>query len=227
LKNHLVAEGFEFYGVADSRNAIDVVRQYKPVLVTLDVLMPDKDGWQVLQELKSDPALKEIPVVIHTVIENKALAVSLGAESYLVKPVPAEKIVSVIRKYTGTDEGEILVVDDNEDFTNFLRNLLEKSKFTIYTAKNGIEAIDLLHRAVPRLVFLDLLMPGMDGFEVVEKMYKDERLREVPIVVLTAKEVTADERAKLNSRIKNVVQKEGLTRETILREVNKFIQRKK
>lgn len=227
LKNHLVAEGFEFYGVADSRNAIDVVRQYKPVLVTLDILMPNKDGWQVLQDLKSDPDLKDIPVVIHTVIENKALAVSLGAESYLVKPVPAEKIVSVIRKYTGTDEGEILVVDDNEDFTNFLRNLLEKSKFTIYTAKNGIEAIDALHRTVPRLVFLDLLMPEMDGFEVVEKMYKDEKLREVPIVVLTAKEVTADERAKLNSKIKNVVQKEGLTRETILREVNKFIQRKK
>ena len=227
LKNHLVSEGFEFYGVTDSRNAIDVVRQYRPILVTLDIMMPFKDGWQVLQELKSDPDLKEIPVVIHTVVDNKALAVSLGAESYLVKPVQAEKIISVIRSYTGTDEGEILVVDDNEDFTNFLRNLLEKSKFTIYTARNGIEAIKLLHETVPRLVFLDLLMPEMDGFEVVEKMYEDEKLKEVPIVVLTAKEVTDDERMKLNSRIKNVVKKEGLTREIILREVNKFIQRKK
>jgi len=227
LKNHLVSEGFEFYGVTDSRNAVDIVRQYRPVLVTLDIMMPQKDGWQILQELKSDPELKEIPVVIHTVVENKALAVSLGAESYLVKPVQAEKIISVIRKFTGTDEGEILVVDDNEDFTNFLRNLLERSKFTIYTAKNGVEAIKLLHRTVPRLVFLDLLMPEMDGFEVVEKMYEDEKLKEVPVVVLTAKEVTEDERTKLNSKIKNVVRKEGLTREIILREVNKFIQRKK
>ncbi len=223
LKNHLVSEGFEFYGVSDSRNAVDAVRQYKPVLVTLDIMMPNKDGWQILQELKLDPELKDIPVVIHSVVENKALAISLGAESYLVKPVDAQKIISVIRGYTGTAGGEILVVDDNEDFTNFLRNLLEKSSFTIYTAQNGVEAIRFLHKMAPALVFLDLLMPEMDGFEVVEKMYEDEKLKEVPIVVLTAKEVTDEERGVLNSKIKAIVQKEGLTREIILREVNKFI----
>ncbi len=227
LKNHLVAEGFEFYGVSDSRDAVDIVRRYKPVLVTLDIMMPKKDGWQILQELKYDPELKDIPVVIHSVVENKALAISLGAESYLVKPVEAEKIITIIRRHTGTEGGEILVVDDNEDFTNFLRNLLERSRFTIHTARNGLEAIDVLQNTTPSLVFLDLLMPEMDGFEVVEKMYGDERLREVPIVVLTAKEVSADERAKITSKIKNIVRKEGLTREIILREVNKFIQRKK
>jgi signal transduction histidine kinase/CheY-like chemotaxis protein len=227
LKNHLVSEGFGFLGVTESQNAVEVVRKHRPVLVTLDIVMPHKDGWQILQELKSDPDLKEIPVVIHTVVDNKALAVSLGAESYLVKPVQAETIISVIRMHTGTDGGEILVVDDNEDFTDFLRNLLEKSRFTIYTAKNGIEAIDQLHKIIPRLVFLDLLMPEMDGFEVVEKMYEDEKLKEVPVVVLTAKEVTEDDRARLNLKIKDVVQKEGLTREIILREVNKFIRKKK
>lgn len=227
LKNHLVAEGFEFFGVRDSRNAVNVVRQYKPVLVTLDIMMPDQDGWQILQELKSDPELKDIPVVIHSVVENKALAVSLGAESYLVKPVEAEKIISVVRSYIGAEGGAILVVDDNEDFTNFLRSVLERSRFTIHTALNGVEAMEFLHKSEPSLVFLDLLMPEMDGFEVVEKMYEDERLREVPIVVLTAKEVTEEDRATLNSKIKNIVRKDGLTREIILREVNKFIQRKK
>ena len=227
LKNHLVSEGFEFYGVNDSRNAVEIIRQYKPVLVTLDIMMPNKDGWQILQELKSDPELKNIPVVIHTVVDNKALAVSLGAESYLTKPVEAERIISVVRGLTGTDSGEILVVDDNNDFTNFLRSILEKSNFTIYTARNGIEAMEFLHRTLPSLVFLDLLMPEMDGFEVVEKMYEDEKLKEVPVVVLTAKEVTDKDRAALNSKIRNIVRKEGLTREIILREVNKFIQRKK
>ncbi|HEY9167652.1 MAG TPA: PAS domain S-box protein [Candidatus Kryptonia bacterium] len=227
LKNHLVAEGFEFFGVNDSRKAIDVIRQYRPVLVTLDIMMPNKDGWQILQELKSDQDLKEIPVVIHTVVDNKALAVSLGAESYLVKPVEPAKIISLVRSYTGTSGGEILVVDDNEDFTQFLGSLLEKSSFTINTARNGIEAINFLHKKIPSLVFLDLLMPEMDGFEVVRQMSEDEKLREVPIVVLTAKEVTQEERALLTSKIKDIVQKEGLTREIILREVNKFIQRKK
>ncbi|MGO9480531.1 MAG: PAS domain S-box protein [Candidatus Kryptoniota bacterium] len=227
LKNHLVSEGFEFCGVNDSRNAVEMIRQYKPVLVTLDLMMPNKDGWQILQELKSDPELKDTPVVIHTVVDNKALAVSLGAESYLIKPVEAERIINVVRNFTGTDSGEILVVDDNNDFTNFLRNILEKSSFTIYTARNGIEAMEFLHRTVPSLVFLDLLMPEMDGFQVVEKMYEDEKLKEVPIVVLTAKEVTDQDRSTLNSKIKDIVQKEGLTREIILREVNKFIQRKK
>ncbi len=226
LKNHLESEGFEFLGISDSRTAIDTVRQSKPILITLDIMMPNKDGWVILQELKSDPQLKEIPVIIHSVVDNKALAVSLGAESYLVKPVDSKQIVSVIRSYTGTVGGEILVIDDNEDFTNFLRSLLEKSSFTIHTARNGIEAMDILSKTVPSLVFLDLLMPEMDGFEVASLMYEDERLRGVPIVVLTAKEVTEQDRTALNSKIKNIVRKEGLTREIILREVNKFIQRK-
>ncbi len=227
LKNHLEAEGFEFIGVSDSEEAVESVRQNKPVLVTLDIMMPEKDGWQVLQELKADPGLKDIPVVIHSVVDNKALAVSLGADSYIVKPVDADRIVSVIRNFTGTSGGEILVVDDNEDFTNFLRNLLEKSKFKISIARDGVEAIEFLRANTTSLVFLDLLMPEMDGFGVVEKMYEDERLKEVPIVVLTAREVTDAERSALNSKIKNIVRKEGLTREIILREVNKFIQRKK
>lgn len=227
LKNHLVTEGFEFLGVRDSRNAINVVRQYKPVLVTLNIMMPNKDGWQILHELKSDAELKEIPVVIHSVVENKALAMSLGAESYLVKPVEAEKLVSVVRSYTGAEGGTILVVDDNEDFTDYLRNVLEKSRFTIRSALNGVDAMELMHDSEPSLVFLDLLMPEMDGFRVVEEMYEDERLKEIPIVVLTAKEVTNEERAVLNSKIKSIVRKDGLTREIILREVNKFIKRKK
>ncbi len=225
LKKHLESEGFEFMGVSDSRVALETVRKQKPVLVTLDIMMPNKDGWQLLQELKADPELKEIPVIIHSVVDNKALAVSLGAESFIVKPVEPGKIISVVRKYTGTDGGDILVVDDNEDFTNFLGNLLEKSKFTISTARNGIEAVEFLRSRTPSLVFLDLLMPGMDGFGVVEKMYEDERLREVPVVVLTAKEITDEDRSVLNSRIKDIVKKEGLTREIILREVNKFIHR--
>ena len=152
LKNHLISEGFEFLGLTDSREAVEVVRKYKPLLVTLDIMMPYKDGWQILQELKSDPDLKEIPVIIHSVAENKALALSLGADSYLVKPVPADKIISVVRNYAGTDEGEILVVDDNEDFKNFLCGLLEKSRFTIYTARNGVEAVEVLNKIVPSLV---------------------------------------------------------------------------
>jgi PAS domain S-box-containing protein len=227
LRNHLISEGFEFYGVRDSRYAIEAIRQYKPVLVTLDIMMPHKDGWQILQEMKSDPDLKNIPVVIHTVVDNKALAISLGAESYLMKPVEPDRIISAVRNLTGTNGGDILVVDDNDDFTNFLLNILEKSNFTIYAARNGIEAMEFFSRKRPSLVFLDLLMPEMDGFEVVERMYEDDKLKEIPIVVLTAKEVTEQERSVLNSKIKNIVRKEGLSREIILREVNKFIERKR
>ena len=227
LKNYLVAEGFEFLGVSDSQEAIGTIRSYRPILVILDIMMSRKDGWQILQELKSDEELKNIPVIIHSVVDNKALAISLGAESYLVKPVEAERIVSVVRKYTGTAGGEILVVDDNVEFTAFLQNLLEKSRFKILTAQNGAEAMNLLRRTAPSLVFLDLLMPGTDGFDVVEQMYGDEKMRDIPIVVLTAKEVTDEERAALTSNAKDIVRKEGLTREAILREVNRFIQRRK
>ena len=225
LKSHLEGEGFEFVGVTDSTRALGTVKEMKPILVTLDIMMPEKDGWQVLHELKADPEVKDIPVIIHSIVDNKALALNLGAESYVVKPVEADKIVSIVRATTRTDGGDILVVDDNEDFTNFIRNILQRSKFNISTARNGVEAIEFLRRKIPSLVFLDLLMPEMDGFKVVEKMREDESLKDVPVVVLTAMEITQEERGMLNSHIKNIVRKEGLTREMILREVNKFIQR--
>lgn len=226
LRNHLKSEGFEFVGVSDSRKAVETVRSYKPVLVTLDLMMPNKDGWEILQELKADPELKDVPVIIHSIVDDRALAFSLGADSYLVKPIDAEKLISLVRKYAGTGTGNILVVDDNPDFVGFVRDLLYKTGFNVHTASNGAEAIEQLKEFVPDLIFLDLLMPEMDGFEVVSKIHEDERLKDVPIVVLTAKDVTAQDITELNSKIKNIVKKEGLTREVILREVNRFIQRK-
>ncbi|MGC8652514.1 MAG: PAS domain S-box protein [Candidatus Kryptoniota bacterium] len=226
LRNHLKSEGFEFVGVSDSRKAVDTVRNYKPVLVTLDLMMPNKDGWEILQELKADKELKDIPVIIHSIVDDKALAFSLGADSYLVKPIDAEKLISLVRKYAGTGTGNILVVDDNPDFVGFVRDLLNKTGFNVTTASNGAEAIKQLREFVPDLIFLDLLMPEMDGFEVVSKIHEDERLKDVPVVVLTAKDVTNEDITELNSKIKNIVKKEGLTREVILREVNRFIQRK-
>lgn len=226
LRTHLKSEGFEFIGVSDSRKAIETVRNYRPILVTLDLMMPNKDGWEILQELKADVDLKDIPVIIHSVVDDKALAFSLGADSYLVKPIDAEKLISLVRKYAGTGTGNILVVDDNPDFVGFVRDLLYRTGFNVRTAPNGTEAIKQLEEFVPDLIFLDLLMPEMDGFEVVSKIHEDERLKDVPVVVLTAKDVTNEDITELNSKIKNIVKKEGLTREVILREVNRFIQRK-
>jgi len=227
LKNHLEAEGFEFVGISDSRSAVASLKQHKPVLVTLDIMMPNKDGWQILQELKADPELKDIPVVIHSVVDNKALAVSLGAESYIVKPVEADKIISVVRNYTGTSGGEILVVDDNEDFTNFLRNLLEKSKFRISTARNGVEAIEFLRTTSHRWSSWIFLCPRWTGL----KWRKNEPGRKTEgSTDSSAHREGSDRAGKVQPQLEDKrhrARKDGLTREIILREVNKFIRRKK
>jgi len=185
------------------------------------VMMPGKDGWQVIQELKADPETRDIPVVMCTIVSEKGRGLSLGAADYLVKPILEQDLIAALDRLD-REEGRhrVLVVDDQPDDRNLLRRMIESQEgYEVMEAGSGQEAILLVHQRRPHIIILDLLMPEMDGFAVLEALKADEATRSIPIIVVTAKELTERDRQVLNNRIEALIQKGVLQREELLEDV--------
>jgi len=200
---------------------VEEARRIRPFAITLDVMMPGKDGWQVIQELKADPETRDIPVVMCTIVSEKGRGLSLGAADYLVKPILEQDLISALDRLD-REEGRhrVLVVDDQPDDRNLLRRMIEAQEgYEVIEAGSGQEAILLVHQRRPHIIILDLLMPEMDGFAVLEALKADEATRAIPIIVVTAKELTERDRQVLNNRIEALIQKGVLQREELLEDV--------
>ena len=232
LQRSLSREGFRVLPAAGGEEGLRLARAARPDAITLDVLMPGMDGWAVLAALKADPALADVPVVMLTIADDKALGFSLGAVEYLTKPVDRARLLRVLRRYRpgGPDAGAprpgpVLVVEDDEATRRTLRRLLEGEGFAVVEAEHGRAALDLLAGGgtAPGLIVLDLLMPEMDGFEFAAALRRDEAWRDVPVVVLTARDLTADDRRRLNGRVERVLQKGADDAERLLGEVRRLV----
>ena len=198
----LVREGYRVMHARDGAEALEILRKTPPDIVTLDVMMPKIDGWSVLGTMKSDPALDHIPVIMITIVDDRNLGYTLGASEFMTKPIDRARLVALVRSFTGqVSQSTVLIVDDDADVRDLVRTTLESSGLKTAQAANGRIAVDWLDsNPVPSLILLDLMMPEMDGFTFLETIRDDEDLREVPVVVLTAKELTGDERARLAER---------------------------
>src|SRR5262249_12337367 len=191
----------------------------RPLAITLDVVMPGMDGWEVLSALKADPDLADVPVVMLTIVDDRKKGFRLGAADYLVKPVDPDRLTAVLRRHQGDPSARrVLVVDDDAALRRRLRGLLEKDGWAVEEAADGREALDRL-AAKPSLVLLDLLMPGMDGFEFLAEFRQREESRSAPVVVLTAKDLTAAEHDRLRGSVETVLRKGPLGSEQLLAEV--------
>jgi CheY-like chemotaxis protein len=186
----------------DGREALEILRKWPPDIVTLDVMMPGVDGWSVLGLMKSDPDLAHIPVIMITIVDDRSLGYSMGASEYMTKPIDRARLVALIRRFTGHDtDGLVLIVDDDAEVRDVVRSTVQSAGMRAAEAINGCAALDWLRtNPHPALILLDLMMPEMDGFEFLERVRADPTLRELPIVVLTAKELTDRERAVLAER---------------------------
>jgi CheY-like chemotaxis protein len=185
------------------------------VAITLDILLPGIDGWEVLNRLKADELTRNIPVVVVSVIDNPGLGRALGALDYFVKPVDRSALLSRLGRYTFTTKvqhGEIriLLVDDEPANLDLLEALLEPEGFKVLRASGGKEGIDVARAQQPHLILLDLMMPGVTGFDVVESLRTDTTTRSIPIMVLTSKELTNDERKALNGCVAAVFQRNSV-----------------
>jgi signal transduction histidine kinase/DNA-binding response OmpR family regulator/putative methionine-R-sulfoxide reductase with GAF domain len=218
FRRYLSKRGYQVVGLTDPTRALEEAKRLRPHAITLDVMMPDRNGWQVIQELKADPETRLIPVIICSIVAERDRGMSLGASDYLVKPVVEQDLLAALDRLN-REAGRhlVLVVDDQPAHRKLLRRMIENQDgYEVVEAGGGQEAIDMLTQIHPQLITLDLMMPGMDGFDVLESIKSEEETRSIPIVVITAKELTDDDYERLNHSVEALIQKGPMKREELL-----------
>jgi CheY-like chemotaxis protein len=207
LHHILDRAGYRVHGVRDSRVALDEIRRVQPSLVILDIQMPHRDGWEVLRQIQQDPALAPLPVIVCSVmdVEREQVGIFTNVRSYLHKPLRREDVLAIVRQFALP--ATVLVVDDDPHARRMLRNIIERVGYTVLEAPNGEEALGLLDQERPDLIMLDLIMPGMDGFEVLDRLQTMPEVATVPVVVVTAKDLDAQEYAWVLERTPHCFQK--------------------
>ena len=224
IKKSFVAQGFNVISTTDSEKGFKLAKENHPDVIILDVMMPQVDGWMLLSRFKEDPQLSAIPVIMCTFMDDKNLAYTLGASDYLIKPVSGEKIKSVLEKYFPAESGGyILIVDDESINRDVLHSQLEKMDINIKEAYNGINALEIIKKSIPSLIILDLMMPEMDGFQFIEELRKNCQWSKIPIVVITAKSLTMQERQRLKGYVDNILQKGSYDYKSLLDQVEKLL----
>ena len=211
IVRRLAEAGFNTAEAASADEAVRLARELHPAAMTLDVMMPGADGWSVLDRVRRDPSLRDIPIIVVSIVEGREIALELGAFDYLSKPVDRLELLSSLERALPRLEGaDILCVDDEPGSVDVVRRTLLAAGCTVRVAESGEEGLAAVDRAVPDAMFVDLMMPGMNGFELVARLRSRERLRGVPIIVLTAKELTPDDRATLSTHVDRIVAKSEL-----------------
>jgi signal transduction histidine kinase/CheY-like chemotaxis protein len=202
--------GFAVITAAGGREGLRRAKETHPIAITLDVMMPDIDGWTVLAALRGDPKLSDIPVVMVTIVDERRQGMALGAVGYLTKPIDRDKLLEVIRR-CGARSGptRVLVVEDDGDQRERVRTWLQPPQWLVSEAENGRVALDRLKETIPDVIVLDLMMPEMDGFELVAALQEHPQWRHIPVVVVTALDLSADDHARLNSGVESVLLKES------------------
>ena len=227
FKNYLIKQNYRIASAGGGDEGLRLARKIRPDAIILDVMMPGMDGWMVLSAIKTDPALANIPVIMASILEDKQLGYSLGATDYLVKPVNREQLNSVLNKYcTGNQNNHyIMIIEDEPTTRQMMETMINKAGWQVSSAENGRIGLEKIAIKQPDLILLDLMMPEMDGFEFVTHLREREEWRTIPVVVLTAKDITLEDRAKLNNCVQTVFQKGSYKREQLLREIKESLER--
>ncbi len=218
MERGLAREGFRVITAPGGEEGLRLAKQFHPDVITLDVLMPGMDGWAVLRAIKNDPEVADIPVIMVTMVDDKDMGHALGAADYLPKPIDRDRLATLLRKYQ-CHPGPVLVVEDDPATREMMRRTLEQDGWQVMEAENGRVALERVGESAPALILLDLMMPEMDGFEFVAELRKNDDWRAIPIVVVTAKDVSPEDRLRLDGNVKKIFQKAALTREELAREI--------
>ncbi|MHB8578169.1 MAG: response regulator, partial [Dehalococcoidia bacterium] len=224
LSRTLAKDGYRVATAATGAEALRLAREMRPRAITLDVLLPDEDGWAVLAALKADAELAHVPVLMLTILDDQQRGYALGASAFLTKPVDRERLLALLRQYGGEQaEPSILIVDDDGAMRELLRRALDGSGWRVTEAEDGREALELVAAERPALILLDLLMPELDGFAVVEALRERAEWRTIPVVVITARELSAADRQRLSGGVARILTKGAYSREELLNEVRERI----
>jgi CheY-like chemotaxis protein len=222
---YLTREGFSVVTADGGREGLRLARELHPAAVTLDVIMPDLDGWTVLAAIKGDPELADIPVILMTIMDERNRGYSLGAADYMVKPVDRERLTMVLRSIVGIAGRHVLVVDDDDLVRRGISQALGKDGWKVSEAENGRAGLARLADAVPDVIVLDLMMPEMDGFEFLDELRHRAEWHDIPVVVVTAMDLAEEDHRRLNGEVERVLQKDAPTRDEMLHEVSATLTR--
>jgi PAS domain S-box-containing protein len=226
LSRFLSSEGFRPVTAAGGKEGLRLAKQVRPAVILLDVMMPGMDGWAVLTALKADPRVADIPVILLTMLDDRSVGYMLGAAEYLTKPIDAQRLTAVLARYRPTrTAAPLLIVEDDLTTRQVLRRALTRQGWVVEEAENGRVGLERVAANRPQLILLDLLMPDVDGFEFLGELRDREDWRSIPVVVLTAKDLTPEERALLQGQVERILQKGAHSREDLLREVRAVVAR--
>jgi CheY-like chemotaxis protein len=225
LRTYLEAEGYRVEVAEDGQAAIQLARTLDPFAITLDISLPKLDGWSVLNALKHEPSTAEIPVVIVSIVDNRDFGLVLGASEYLVKPIDHERLRSVLHSLNGmrTPDGTVLVVDDDPALRDVLGSVLSADGWRVATASDGEAALLAIEREVPAAMVLDLMMARVDGFEVLQMLRSRPATRDLPVIVVTAKDLTQEDRERLARSAERVILKQALRVEDLRAEIRSLL----
>ncbi len=220
MKRYLNKEGFQVESALDGKQGLELARQLRPDVITLDVVMPKMDGWTVLSSLKADPDLASIPVIMLTIVDSKNIGFALGAADYITKPIDRERLSNIVRKYqSAAGPCRVLIIEDYESARLVMKRVFEKEGWIVSEASNGKEGLEQVANTLPTVILLDLMMPEMDGFEFVKELKKRKEWRAIPVLVVTAKDVTEEDRKRLEGYVERIIEKSEYNREDLLTEV--------
>ncbi|MGH2395973.1 MAG: ATP-binding response regulator [bacterium] len=220
LQRFLSQQGLNMVEAASGEEGLRLARELRPAVILLDVLMPGMDGWAVLTVLKADPELAPIPVIMVTFLDEKNTGFALGATEFLTKPIDRKYLGQLLRKYRCAHPPcPVLVVEDQADLRELMRRMLEQEGWVVAEADNGRVALERVAENRPELIVLDLMMPEMDGFSFLEALRRQAAWRSIPIVVVTAKDLSPEDHHRLNGFVQDIVHKGTRGREDLLREL--------
>ncbi|NJR60623.1 MAG: response regulator [Cyanobacteria bacterium CRU_2_1] len=248
MNRFLSKQGFRIESAMNAEEGLKRAKQVQPIAITLDVLMPSSDGWAVLSSLKNDPELAEIPVIMMTIVDDQSFGYTLGASDYLTKPIDRNRLLKILQKHCGNSnhayltsrksginsanlEGvlhddrsnSVLIVEDDPYTREIIREMLEHEGWTVIDAENGRIGIERLAEHHPALILLDLMMPEMDGFGFIAELQKRDEWRSLPVVVITAKDITQDDERRLRGRVERILEKGAYTCEELFNTVHHLV----
>ncbi|MBI3609078.1 MAG: response regulator, partial [Nitrospirae bacterium] len=223
FRRYLALHPYRIVGVDPNGNVIETVRDLKPHAIILDILMAPRNGWDLLRELKEAKQTESIPVVICSMLQESGRGYALGAVDYLVKPVSKEAMLQALGRLGAVHN--VAVIDDDPEAIRLMQKILGQERYRVHAALDGINGLALIRETKPDLVFLDLMMPGMDGFDLLDILRRDPATRNIPVIVVTAKDLTPADRERLNGKVVASIGKTALTETDFIREVSEALRR--
>ncbi len=222
ISKHLAQAGYNPIGTTSGLKALELAEQYQPFAITLDVIMPDVDGWEVLQKIKNNPKTKHIPVIVVSIVSESATGFALGAVGYIHKPLDSKLLIAEIRKLHENPRTVMIVDDDKLDREN-MGEILKAENIVSVLAESGSKCLRLLDKQLPDVLVLDLLMPGMDGFQVLDNIRKKTSTRELPTIIVTAKDLTVKDKLKLSGNVSSIIAKSDATPRLLADEIKRVL----